>query len=119
MGLCGACNNLQVDSTTNETAEESNWPEPDRLLTYSCYVPIREWRRSAEAGCITCRLIWDIMIHFDEKLVLELTRPQMDGEELAYVDLGGIIGQTLLLNLDEMPPGKYFPLLELYSAESM
>jgi hypothetical protein len=119
MGFCDTCNNLKVDSTTNETAEESSRPEAERLLTYYQYVPIREWHCSAEAGCITCRLIWDIIIHVDEKLVLELTRSHIEGEEQAYIWLDGMIGQTLNLMLDDMPPGKYFPTLELYSAKSM
>jgi hypothetical protein len=119
MGLCDTCNNLQVDSTTNETAEESSKPEEERLLSYYRYRPIREWHYSAEAGCTTCRLIWDIIIHVDEKLVLELIQSHIDGEEKVSISLDGMIGQTLLLMLDEMPSGKYFPILELYSAKSM
>jgi hypothetical protein len=119
MGLCGTCNNLRVDSTTNETAEESSRPEAERLLTYYRNVPIREWHCSAEAGCITCRLIWDIINHVDEKLASELTRSHKEGEEQAYIWLDGMIGKTLTLILCDMPPGKYFPALELYSAKSM
>lgn len=78
-------------------------------------MPIVEWHHSAEAGCITCCLIWDILLYVDEELVTELT----DSEELAYVYLNGIIGQSPTLQLGDMLPRKYFPLLVLYSMDSM
>lgn len=51
------------------------------------------------------------------KACLELTRSHIEGEEQAYIWLDGMIGQKLNLMLDDMPPGKYFPTLELYSAK--
>jgi len=60
-------------------------------------------------------LIWDILLYVDEELVTELT----DSEELAYVYLNGIIGQSPTLQLGDMLPRKYFPLLVLYSMDSM
>jgi hypothetical protein len=64
-------------------------------------------------------LIWDIVTHVDEKLVLELTQSHIEGEEQAYIWVEGMLGQTLTLMLDDMPPGKYFPILELFPEKSM
>lgn len=65
------CNGLQVDSTSKLSAEDTNRPEPQRLRTFVIAETIQDWQRSAEAGCPTCRLVWDTLVRFDRDSVLE------------------------------------------------
>lgn len=115
MALCNICNSLQVDETTNEPPEETNWPGPERLQTFDVGAPLQAWRKSAEGGCATCRLIWDALLYFHEGLVSELSGIVVDEDKPVHINLSGILGQTLLLELYPLPKGKHFPGLEFYT----
>lgn len=118
MALCSICNNLQVDATTNESPDDTNWPGPDRLRTFSLSEPMKAWRKSAEQGCATCRLIWDGLLHFYEKSVSELEEVLLEDDEPVHINLGGILGETLLLELHPLSKGMRFPGLEFYTSRS-
>lgn len=119
MSTCSTCNCLRVDEITNESPEETNWPGPERLKTFVLYVPVQTWASSANAGCTTCNLIWDALLHFDRDLVLSIVggpAAQHDDEPVhVYVD--GKLGQTLTVTLSPLPPGKQFPGVELYTSQ--
>ncbi len=121
MVLCSICNGLQVDSTSNLSTEETSLPEPQRLRTFSVAQTLQAWYRSAEDGCVTCRLIWDALVRFDRDSVLEeLVRVSSTKTEddAIYIELAGELGGTLLLEFNQLPPDIKFPALQLYSLDS-
>ncbi|KAF4867856.1 hypothetical protein CGCSCA1_v013050 [Colletotrichum siamense] len=115
MSLCSICNSLQVDATTNESPDETNWPGPDRFKTFELYVPVQEWRESADGGCPTCRLVWEALLYFYGELVLELAGTTVDEDEPVNISLSGILGETLLLSLYPLPKETHFPGLEFFT----
>ncbi|KAI1352888.1 HET-domain-containing protein [Xylaria sp. FL0043] len=124
MAFCDICHDLQVDSTTNLTTEETSRPESYRLRTYSISQALQDWRRSAEGGCATCRLIWQALCRFDrdstlDKLLQTPAHPSPslsdDSDDRTYLELSGFIGYTLLLEFVGLPPETHFPTLELFS----
>ncbi|KAI0969513.1 HET-domain-containing protein [Xylaria arbuscula] len=125
MVYCDICHNLQVDSTTNLTAEETSRPESYRLRTFSISQALQDWRRSAEGGCATCRLIWQVLCQFDKDLILERllqtppqSSPSLTGnDDTIYLELSGFVGHTLLLEFVELPAATYFPTLEVFSRD--
>lgn len=118
MITCSTCNSLQVDENTNELPGETNWPGPERLETFALYVPIQIWANSAEAGCKTCRLIWDALLHFDRDLVLSLLGFKADSDdEQVQVVVRGKIGETLSAEFYPLPPGKHFGGVEFYASQ--
>ncbi|KAI1298406.1 HET-domain-containing protein [Xylaria venustula] len=125
MVYCDICHNLQVDLTTNLTAEETSRPESYRLRTFSISQALQDWRRSAEGGCTTCRLIWQVLCRFDKDLILERllqispqSSPSSTGsDDEIYLELSGFVGYTLLLEFVELPAETYFPTLEIFSRD--
>lgn len=118
MAVCSTCNCLQVDENTNEPPEETNWPGPERLKTFYLYVPIRTWANKAEAGCETCKLIWDALLHFDRDLVLSLLEFKADSDdEEVYLHVRGKVGETLSAEFYPLPPGKHFAGVEFYASQ--
>jgi hypothetical protein len=115
MALCNICNNLQVDGTTNELADESTLPDLERRQTFALDATLGEWRESAERGCATCSLIWDALLHFHKELVLKLPRKIADEDEPMNMSLTGRLGQTLLLELYPRREWEEYPALEFYS----
>lgn len=118
MSLCSICNNLQVDATINESPDETNWPGPNRFKTFELYVPMQEWRESAEGGCPTCRLVWDALLYFHGELASELAGTTVDEDEPVNISLSGILGETLLLSLYPLPKERHFPGLEFFTYSS-
>jgi hypothetical protein len=124
MALCDVCHNLQVDSTSNMTAEETSRPESYRLRTFSISATLQDWRRSATGGCATCRLIWQVLCRFDKDSTLDKLlqisphsslSSSTDSDNNIYLELAGFVGHTLELDFVELPPETYFPTLELFS----
>ncbi|KAI0172692.1 HET-domain-containing protein [Hypoxylon sp. FL1284] len=127
MGRCETCNDLQVDSATNLTTEETSRPESYRLHSFSLSSSIESWYRSAQDGCATCRLIWDALVRFDRNSVLDKLLQISTSSEPAsslsddgslYLELSGVLGQTLLMEFVDLPSEIYFPSLELFSLGS-
>lgn len=120
MVLCKVCNGLQVDSTSNLSAGDTNRPEPQRLRTFVIAETIQDWQRSAKAGCPTCRLVWDTLVRFDRDSVLEeLIRvsSSKNYDDAVYLELEGDLGGTLLLEFTQLPSHIEFPTVELYSVD--
>lgn len=118
---CKVCNGLQVDSTSNLSAEDTSLPEPKRLRTFVIGEPVQDWQRSAKNGCPTCRLIWDALVQFDRNSVLgEIIQISSlkSYDDAVYLELEGELGGTLLLAFTQLPPGIELPTLELYSIDS-
>ncbi|KAI0424257.1 HET-domain-containing protein [Xylaria sp. FL1042] len=126
MTLCGICHDLQVDSTTNLTTEETSRPESHRLRTFSISEALQDWRQSAEGGCATCHLIWQALCRFDKDSTLDIllqTSPpsspyHSDDDDRVYLELSGFVGHTLLLEFVGLPPETHFPTLELFSRDA-
>ncbi|KAI0554272.1 HET-domain-containing protein [Xylaria curta] len=126
MALCNICHNLQVDSTTNLTTEETSQPEAYRLRTFSISETLQDWRQSAESGCATCRLIWQVLSRFEKDSVLDelLQTPPPPphsspssptcSDDSTYLELSGFVGHPLLLQFVDLPADTYFPTLELF-----
>ena len=118
---CDVCNDLQIDSKSNLDANESSLPEPQRLRTFLASENLHTWRRSAEDGCFTCRLVWDALVLFDRDSVLEdLVRisSTKGDDDAMYFELNGSLGQTLLVQFTQLPQGTEFPTIELYTQHS-
>jgi Heterokaryon incompatibility protein (HET) len=109
---CNTCHDLQ-ENLGSEVAPTPSIPTPGGRLSFEIEVPILQWRNSAEGGCVTCQLIWDIIVHFGREFALVLSQP---GSEMGVnVWLEGRSGLPLLLGLDELPEDKHFPNLEVYT----
>ncbi|TRX91218.1 hypothetical protein FHL15_007823 [Xylaria flabelliformis] len=123
MALCNVCHDLQVDSTTNLTTEETSQPESYRLRTFSISESLQDWRQSAESGgCAICRLIWQVLSRFDDDKdsvldkLLRIPPPSSStcSDDSIYLELSGFIGHPLLLQFVDLPNETYFPTLELF-----
>lgn len=87
---CPVCNDLQVDETTNTASEATDDPEEIRLQSFELDVSLKEWKDSAERGCMTCGLIWNALLEFDGEQVLSLCDSSMeDGENTEKVNTDG------------------------------
>ncbi|KAI0418245.1 heterokaryon incompatibility protein-domain-containing protein [Xylaria grammica] len=126
MARCNLCRDLQVDQTTNLTAEETSRPESYRLRTFSISETLQDWHQSAQATCAICRLVWQVLSRFDkdatlDKLLRISSHPSPSSspgsDDNIYLELSGFIGQTLLLEFVELPADVYFPTLELFSRD--
>ncbi|KAI0478296.1 HET-domain-containing protein [Xylaria cf. heliscus] len=124
MALCSVCHGLQVNLTTNMTAEDTSRPESYRLQTFSISETLQDWRQSAEGGCATCNLIWQVLCRFDNDSTLDKLLPTAahsspssptGSDDSIYLELSGFVGHTLLIEFVELPPGTHFPTLEIFS----
>ncbi|KAH9891406.1 HET-domain-containing protein [Xylariomycetidae sp. FL2044] len=117
MTFCSICHGLQINSTTNLSTEETSLPEHARLRTFSVAESLHDWRRSAEDGCSTCSLIWTAIKRFDKAAVVDellQSTPSMASDDTIYVELSGSLGEALLLQFNQLPPGIELPYLEFH-----
>ncbi|KAI0096945.1 HET-domain-containing protein [Nemania sp. FL0031] len=123
MARCDLCHDLQVDSTTNMTTEDTSRPESYRLRTFSISESLHNWRQSARRGCAICSLIWRVLCRFDKHSILDkLSQPSSpplsaESDDDVYLELTGFVGHTLLLQFVDLPTDMYFPTLELFSSD--
>lgn len=117
MAACRTCRNLCVEPDGDD-ARDQNVLQTEASINFEVDVPVGQWIESKDAGCETCRLVWDVIVRFDEELALLLGRGGCDDVSATSVGLEGWVGLPLLLVLDDLPRGRYFQAIELYRTES-
>lgn len=130
---CPICNDLEVDETTNTAPEATEDPEAIRLQSFELDVSLKEWKVSAERGCMTCGLIWRALLEFDGEQVLRLCNSSItDDEETEKVNtydeseeeesfeaglqLRARAGSPLTLAVYGPERGDVYPKLEFYTS---